>query len=665
MTSIEKSLKNRFNKPKKTKTSTTRVTGKASKTIKISGTKKVILETNKQGIELHRKSYDTTNASAEALVNGINSTDTSKIEPKINRLLDKFANDDDLQNAIAEIESSGSSSVSEDSPESEEEQKDLVDIIEKPEKFLEFGIISDDESLIEEESYYTKQNKLENELDVLGMFEDVPQLDEISLAMTDDLVVKLPIAIEIDSNASTDVGKFVNPLTGVKSSSSTLSTISKKDNDYSSTDESKSLENDKEDKEEQGFKSDTSYEDEFEKDIVDTADILEDVNDPVKDADEIFQQFLEKEKEIEAVVSDEYNAAKIALISEEHQRQIQQHTLEFLNKLIDHCVAKSDYINADMILRKSLDKRKLINELKATYDLLEMERRGTQFLNRKCVEYFKRKSCLRVISPDDPKTLKSDSLNYYNALDNLDKWLIRKEKMKSLCSNQVLEARDQFKEAEQQSNEKVYQLEQLVKTTFQLENYDKLQTFVINTLSKMAAIRKEISKVRFQLLLKQHQVSALQKQRTNLEDLGNGLNLTQYETMETETNVLSKKLEERNSALKKLHDHFNFDLHNMAHLQEKQKMLRQIVTVQKEYLEEVKEEKKQFRKFVFQLKVKRQQLRSDIRNASFQSGLLDKPVLMKDYDETVETANKLRQTIEDLKCTIAGLNTKISALKEI
>lgn len=103
----------------------------------------------------------------------------------------------------------------------------------------------------------------------------------------------------------------------------------------------------------------------------------------------------------------------------------------------------------------------------------------------------------------------------------------------------------------------------------------------------------------------------------------------------------------------------------MAHLQDKQKMLRLIVTVQKTLFEELKEEKKEFRTYVLQLKMKRNQLRSDIHNLSFQSGLLDKPVLMKDYDETIKTANKLRQTIEDLKCTIAGLNTKISALKEI
>ncbi|XP_037826391.1 uncharacterized protein MAL8P1.12-like [Lucilia sericata] len=657
MPSIEKIRENRSNKTKKSKPEIALTRSNVEIETSKSKARKVTVESKKRS-DLPRTSDLKSRTNLELLTSGSKSIERQTLGvPKKNQ----FTNNEFLQKVISEIDSKGSSSESEEFPEIlEEEVPQEFITLEGTEKLLQFETLFVEDISSDEELDHLKENKFEQEL--FEIFENVPEIDEVSLAPTEDLVIKYPITLEIDQTISKDTGKFVNPLTGTKSSSSaSLSTLTKEDEDHNSIEESELEETEKEERISQDYKSDITI-----VDLVETADEFDDVPAGAKtyDDEDLLKNFFEKGQEIEVKDLDEYHEAKVALMRKEQERLILQHTSDFLNKLIDHCVAKAEYMDSNIILRKNLDKSKLLDEIKAKYELLEVERRVMRFLNRKCVEHFKRKCSFRLITADDPKTYSNDSKNYYNALDNLDKLLITEDRTKSLCSAQVLETREQFKEKKQQTQTEVDQLEELIKTTFQRENFDKLKTSLSKHLDKMSVIRKEISDVRFRLLLKQHDVSELGQQRKILENLGNDLHLTQYETMETETNVLSKKLEERNSALIRLHKHYNSDLHTMAHLKENQKMLRHIVSVKKKYLRKLLIQKNTCRTFISELKLKRQKIRSDIRNVSYQSGLLDKPILMRDYDETEEKANKLRQTIEDLKNTIEALTTKIGVLEK-
>ncbi|XP_046810045.1 DNA repair protein rad50 [Lucilia cuprina] len=663
MPSIDRKMREKRSKnAKKTKTEIPLTKSNVELESSKSKAKNLTVEFNNRS-DFNRTSDLKAKTNLESLTNANKTIDSQRLMVlKKNQLLNKFINNELLEKVVSEIDSIGSSSESEEILEIivEEEPQDF-NALDDPEKFLQLETFFEEDILSDEELDHIKENKFEKEL--FEMFENVPEIDDLSLAPTDDLVIKYPIILEIDPTNAKDTGKFVNPLTGTKSSSSaSLSTITKEDEEHHSTEESELEETETEEKISQKNKSDNSI-----GDLVESADEFDDVPKQAKtyDDEDLLEKFFEKDQEIEIKDLDEYHEAKVALMRKEQERLILQHTSDFLNKLIDHCVAKSEYIDANVILRKNLDKRKLLEEIKSKYELLEVERRAMRFLNRKCVEHFKRKCSFRLITADDPKTFSNDSKNYYNALDNLDKLLITEEKTKGLCSAQVMETREQFKEMKQRSKMEVNRLEQLIKTTFQRENSEKLKILSLSKqLEKMAAIRKEISDVRFRLLLKQHDVSELGQERKILENLGNDMQLTQYETMETETNVLSKKLEERNSALMRLHKHYNSDLHNMAHLKEKQKMLRHIVSEKKKYLKKLQIQKNTCRTFMSELKIKRQKLRSDIRNVSFQSGLLDKPILMRDYDETEEKANKLRQTIDDLKNTIEALTTKISVLEK-
>lgn len=160
-----------------------------------------------------------------------------------------------------------------------------------------------------------------------------------------------------------------------------------------------------------------------------------------------------------------------------------------------------------------------------------------------------------------------------------------------------------------------------------------------------------------------------------------------YETIQTEVTTLTKKLEgnlravsllfckltdylcliyvlsEKNADLSKLQYRCYHESHSMAHLKEKQRMVRHNIANQKLYLSELQMQKRKLRQDFFNLKAARSRIQKDMRDCSFQGGLLDKPILMADYDKTEQQLIILRERVNRLKQIIAQKNSKIEALE--
>ena len=64
------------------------------------------------------------------------------------------------------------------------------------------------------------------------------------------------------------------------------------------------------------------------------------------------------------------------------------------------------------------------------------------------------------------------------------------------------------------------------------------------------------------------------------------------------------------------------------------------------------------------LNLRRLHTRQEIKAMSFKAGLLDKPLLMYDYDKTVEQIEKDKERIAHLRATLATIEHKIRILEE-
>lgn len=121
---------------------------------------------------------------------------------------------------------------------------------------------------------------------------------------------------------------------------------------------------------------------------------------------------------------------------------------------------------------------------------------------------------------------------------------------------------------------------------------------------------------------------------------------------------------ERNVELQKLHLRVHRDVHLMAHFKERQKMLSNSVKAQRLALDELMNEKQTWRLRIGQLRVKRDEIRRGIKELSFKAGLLDKPALMLDYDQTCKMLGEHHNEIEHLKDSIQMIEEKLDRISK-
>lgn len=409
-----------------------------------------------------------------------------------------------LEKAIEEVVREGGASSESEISEEQTAQSSTESFLANVEKLLEMPQLSDDEegSLFsqDEDLEYLKQHELDDIPDFFENFGDIPQVEDVSLDLAEEVQTGNLQAGELTE--SMDTGKFVNPLTGESSSSSRESLKQEV--------ETKPLK--------EMFKKTVDLMEEDEEPIIDQVSVditiisdqeieAEGTTQQMADEEDTFNQFLELETQGPTELVDEIDVE--ALARQETARLLLEQTYEFVQNLIDQAVYRAEYVDPQVILRQNLDKHKLMRELQDKLAILEVERRGKQFLNRKCVEYFRRKRSFRPITEDNPKTINQEYRKYLAAVQSLDKWLIREQEAKSLSKRNTDILAGELQELKDRSLQESSNLDELIRRTLNRENFDRLHQIVENSLMKMNAVRKEISKVRFQLIQKQHNMASL------------------------------------------------------------------------------------------------------------------------------------------------------------
>lgn len=92
-------------------------------------------------------------------------------------------------------------------------------------------------------------------------------------------------------------------------------------------------------------------------------------------------------------------------------------------------------------------------------------------------------------------------------------------------------------------------------------------------------------------------------------------------------------------------------------------MLKDVIETERSSLDEFLSERNSLRQYIYQLKLKRARIRQELKELSIQGGLLDKPALMYDYDQTEKRLSGLRGLVNRLKITFETLQQKIVKLE--
>ena len=158
----------------------------------------------------------------------------------------------------------------------------------------------------------------------------------------------------------------------------------------------------------------------------------------------------------------------------------------------------------------------------------------------------------------------------------------------------------------------------------------------------------------------------LQKEENALkskEELGEGLHLIDFEQLKIENQTYNEKIEERNEELLKLRRKITSTVQVLTHLKEKLQFVQGEKQVQKHKLLQADEELSQNRDALTKLKQRRDALRNDNQKLRQNCGLLGNGVLLRNFEECVDTVDDKKKRLDRMKMEHAELSLTTNGLR--
>ncbi|TMW42902.1 hypothetical protein DOY81_012017 [Sarcophaga bullata] len=402
-------------------------------------------------------------------------------------------------------------------------------------------------------------------------------------------------------------------------------------------------------------------------------------DDESKDVLETFFEMVDEKTEEEVEVID-WEA-----IAREHEAEVvQQQTREFLEELIYKIVNEAEYRSEEEILAESLDKRRLLAIFAEKCLEYETETAYNHLLDQKITKHLLRKKLTSQISPS--KLDAASKPKYFAALWRLEKHLTREAATRKKYETIRNELLQELKECEEKQKAEIQSFETLVKLKLSGNDLEHLNHRILPHVAEIREFRKRISSTRFRLILLEDTHAKLKIKLAELENLGNDLTVTDYYNLHNQNQGLQKKLEgmhlqlvmlysddlrsfilflvERDRDLRKLHYRLQRHLHILGHYGETKDRLYQVIGMQRYQLEEAKYHREYLRRRLQKLTLRRIRTRQQIKEMSLNAGLLDKPFLMHDYDNTIQFLKEEREIVARLRVTVATLQSKINVLEK-
>ncbi|KAH8279644.1 hypothetical protein KR018_012469, partial [Drosophila ironensis] len=377
----------------------------------------------------------------------------------------------------------------------------------------------------------------------------------------------------------------------------------------------------------------------------------------IKDDDLLWTKPKSVVEHAEVGFPDDFHASKIFSIPTTATSRMTEAIRDFLNDLLDSLVSKSEV--SDSLLGKRLDKRKLFKQLEELVHENLNERYRFEYLHSKITDYHVRRLQFSQVTPT--KNTNTDRIRYNTALNELDHWLEMLEQIQEHyhsetdCLKQQLKAKKENDEALAQEMEN--SIRNILLTHRQVS--ERLNYVMELFFTQMRTKRQEISTMRLELLDKQHQYSQIEAQIDKINTITPDLKMHTFLTVEIDVQQLTSNINSENHEIERMSTMIMSKIHSISHLRCRRKLL------SRRFREATNELKVLYRDL---LKLREKLLRCNlIRNNQFQqikdvrvqSGLIHFPLLLKDFDDTVEQVAEREVRVTSLRTQRQKLEEKI------
>lgn len=330
----------------------------------------------------------------------------------------------------------------------DEEEETLINIFDTlydtSNESIEEEEVTKEQESVQKVSSESKTNFFEN-------FTQLPNLADIS----EDISIATVIMEKVNSleDKSKDLGHFVDPLTGLDLQNRLdTSSTDLNDNTRDIEEEEQSVSEKTECELSDIVIPDDGYFQEVQRISYDMAE---------EQTKDLLETFLELDRTTAAAPVEEVDWESMQ--KQQEAKFLQQQTLDFLEDLIHKVVERAEFLSPETILRRNLDKSKLMQELSNVLHQYNVEVNVSSLLNRKVVEYFKRKKVYRPIVQETVKNLLLEKGNYMKSLNHLDESLAKENNFRDSSSMAVTNLREELKAKEQRIADEVQIFENMVR----------------------------------------------------------------------------------------------------------------------------------------------------------------------------------------------------------
>ncbi|XP_053560136.1 coiled-coil domain-containing protein 96 [Bombina bombina] len=189
---------------------------------------------------------------------------------------------------------------------------------------------------------------------------------------------------------------------------------------------------------------------------------------------------------------------------------------------------------------------------------------------------------------------------------------------------------------------------------------------VVNTVEQLQTREerkeKEVIQVRLENIKLKNQIHYFESTLKAKEELAEGLHLIDFEQLKIENQTYNEKIEERNEELLKLRKKITNTVELLTHLKEKLQYVQGENQCLREMLLDVEAQVAHKRDILTKTKKARDSLRMDNLKLKQKCGLLGSELLLRDYEEKVDSTEELSQKLENLKRHHAELTLSTKGL---
>ncbi|XP_017086575.2 uncharacterized protein LOC108118410 [Drosophila eugracilis] len=337
----------------------------------------------------------------------------------------------------------------------------------------------------------------------------------------------------------------------------------------------------------------------------------------------------------------------------ENLEAIENFLIAIMNQVVEYAERTS------VRLKRVLDKEKLLNELgELTLDY-QIELHRHQTLENLSTEYYiRRKEFAWVAEPKKFDMVNRERL--MSALVELDNRLEQMNQTQKLCEKQIYELSKEKSAALDLDTERINHFKEKVRETLCKEGWNRIPLVLDDLFSKMKKIRDEMSYAREELFFVQHSLEAIKIKSEKFENLGNGLRVLEYISIDARNHALGLKLEDKDVELTRMRHGATCALHSMAHWANKKKMNQELLEKMKNKLKVQEQLKRDLKACFYKEMLYRDRLKKETDKLKKAGCLMHYPDLMRDYDATVEYVQTKQMEVKKLRLEHNRLERKIS-----